>query len=89
MNEEQYTDQGNKPAQAFCYADNLNVEWHPFDTIPRDRTPVLVCLEKELLGSVLQVGRFGGNGIDIIASKFAFDCPKVLGWTELPMPIKA
>ena len=66
----------------------MDNKWKSFKTIPRDRTPVLVCLERELLGSLLQVGRFGDNGTDIIASNFAFDCPKVIGWMELPEPLK-
>ncbi len=65
-----------------------NSEWQPFETIPMDGTPVLVSLEKELLGSFVRVGTFRKNGMSIIGSNFAFDCPKVIGWMKLPNHIK-
>ena len=61
-------------------------DWKPFDTVPRDNTPVLVYLEKKLLGSRIQVGVFNEKGTDLIGGHFAFDCPKPLVWEELPEP---
>lgn len=61
--------------------------WRPMDSVPTDRTPVLVLLESKLLKSRVHVATFGitGNGsrIGFIASVLEYDAPKVLGWFPL------
>lgn len=60
-------------------------KWKPFEEIPKDGTPVLVQLEEEITGSIMQVARFNGD-MGIIGSYFHFDCPKIVCWTDLPEP---
>jgi hypothetical protein len=52
------------------------------DQKPPDDTPVLVELEKEMLGSKYQVGTFGK--LSIIGCLFAFDAPKPIKWRFIP-----
>jgi hypothetical protein len=65
----------------------MKAQWQPFDTVPRDDTPVLVYLEKALLRSHIHMGRFDEK-LGIIGGSFDFDCPKATHWMPLPAPPK-
>ncbi|MDD4970816.1 MAG: hypothetical protein PHT07_15420 [Paludibacter sp.] len=66
---------------------NVNLDPHSCwvlfsDQKPPDDIPVLVELEKELCGSIYQIGIFGR--LPVIGSIFAFDAPKPVKWRFIP-----
>lgn len=59
------------------------VRWNAMKDVPMDGTPVLLYLEETMLGSQLHVGVFHPN-YKLISSRFYFECPTPLAWSELP-----
>lgn len=64
----------------FC---GIEVVLNPMDTAPKDGTAILVLLEKKSLGRVWHTAQLHKN-VSFVGHYFAFDCPKMLGWIQMP-----
>lgn len=56
--------------------------WLPIETVPKDRTPVLVFLERPMQHSRIHAAWFGKD-IGVIGTVFAFDAPKATHWRRM------
>ena len=58
-------------------------EWQPIETVPQDRTPVLVWLASKALGMQVHVANFGTGGA-LIGGHFDHDMPAPIYWMPIP-----
>ena len=64
--------------------DGIEIRLRPMNEAPKDGTPILVLLEKESLGMVWHSARIRPN-VSFVGHRFAFDCPKMIGWISFPV----
>ena len=61
------------------------MEWQPIETVPRDRTPVLVWLGDDHLGARCAVAVLTKTS-GVVGGVFVWYAPKLLAWMPLPPP---
>lgn len=67
--------------------DGFLIRLRPMNEAPKDGAPILVLLEKESLGMVWHSARIRPN-VSFVGHRFAFDCPKMIGWIPFPVVSK-